>query len=138
MTVWNMIQEQAHVDTLAILAREGVELVTDQRPAEYFYCSTTGAGPFKRIGRIVDDNRHTRIFVHGNVTTDELAYLTTALERLNLCRWNNPQVVDCHWYPNGEPYKRALVCRPLTDEDMSKEAFEMVDLTANAEDTVLA
>lgn len=132
-----MIQEQPHVDTLAILACEDVELVTDNRPAEYFYCSTTGAGPFKRIGRIVDDNRCTRIFVHGNVTTDKLAYLTTALERLNLCRRNNPQVVDCHWYPNGEPYKRAFVCRPLTDDDMSIEAFKMIDLTmSSTEDLV--
>lgn len=137
MTAWTMIQTQADPHTLSVLSRADVELKTDPKPTEYFFCTTTGRGPFKRVGRLVTDNERTRIFIHGNVTTAELAYLTSALASLEQRRWNDPRTVDCGWYPNGEPYKRAFVCRPIEDEDLSMEMFEMVDLTmSNSEDLV--
>ncbi|WP_182141100.1 hypothetical protein [Schaalia sp. JY-X169] len=134
MSHWMTVQQIAVPQTLAVLARPDVELRVDERPATYFCCEETGNGPYKVLGRIVKDRRRTRIYVHQNVATSELAFLTTVLHKFDQRDWRVAKTVDFDWYSNGEEYRRTHVCRPLDEDDLSMEAFEMVSLVAPQQD----
>lgn len=128
--MWELVLPRADVHSLSVLARKDIKLCQDAKQSEYFCCHVTGNGPYKRLGRLVKDKRRTRIFYNHDVSTSELAYLTTALARAELSNWAEMETIDYGYYPNGEPYKRIYVSRTINDDDLSLEAFETIELNA--------
>lgn len=127
---WSRIVSTARAESLQVLSRPNVELIQEPDPVDYFFCQTTGRGPFREIGRIVVDHRRTRIFVNAGVPSSELVYLTTAFLMGEKDRWDaRLKFIHKGTYVNSDKAYRVMkVCRLVGEDDLSMESFEAVSL----------